>query len=385
MNLADGSAGECRPAGQDLAEDRAQRKDVGPFVEPIEIAAGLFRRHVGGGAHDRARLRELGVRAGPARLDHGLVADAPGLLVVGDPSLRQHLRQSPDHHLNLAKAADHDIRGLQVAVDDTSVVGVGHRQADLLEDPYKPRLFVLRTRALRQQSRQGATLDQLHGEVRPAIGERAQLVDRNHAGMLQLSGDLSLLDEPADQVWLVTMLLEQNLDGEVAAQVAVASLDDDAHAAAGDLAEQLEPGKTVGWAGHLGRRRADHRPGVRQRLTVAQVHPRDVREGFGQPRQRARCGCRRQRRRGYFRQSAAGQAGPLQAGATQPSGRIGGPLLAAFSAAILIVHRQTSTTRSRVVPVAAYLTVTYQPTGVTSCSERRADALAASSAHWKPV
>ncbi len=62
--------------------------------------------------------------------------------------------------------------------------------------------------ALRQQRRQGAALDQLHGEIRPVVGEGAQFVDRNHAGVLQLAGDLGLLDEPADQVGVIAMLLE---------------------------------------------------------------------------------------------------------------------------------------------------------------------------------
>ena len=42
----------------------------------------------------------------------------------------------------------------------------------------------------------------------PVVGEGAQLVDRDHAGMLQLARDLGLLDEPADQVGLLAMLLE---------------------------------------------------------------------------------------------------------------------------------------------------------------------------------
>src|SRR5258708_6113816 len=46
VNLTHGPTGECRPAGQDLAEDRAQRENVGPLVEPIEIAARLLRWHV---------------------------------------------------------------------------------------------------------------------------------------------------------------------------------------------------------------------------------------------------------------------------------------------------------------------------------------------------
>ena len=40
--------------------------------------------------------------------------------------------------------------------------------------------------------------------------------------MLQLAGDLVLLDEPADQVGLLATLLEHDLDGQVADEVAVA-------------------------------------------------------------------------------------------------------------------------------------------------------------------
>ena len=171
-------------------------------------------------------------------------------------------------------------------MDDAPDVGVGHRQAHLLEDAEEPRPVLGRARALLQQFSQGAALDQLHGEIRPAIGEGAQLIDRDHAGVLQLAGDLGLLDEPADQVGVLAMLLEQDLDGQVAAEVAVAPLDDDAHPAAGDLAEEVEPSQAVQSVGHPGRRGADHRPGVAERLIVAQVHPRDVRKGPGQPCQR---------------------------------------------------------------------------------------------------
>ncbi len=81
-----------------------------------------------------------------------------------------------------------------------------------------------------------AAFDQLHGEVRRLVGEGGQLVDRDHAGVLQLSGDLRLLDEPADQLGLIAMLLEQDLDGQVALLSRVAPLMMIAHAAAGDLA-----------------------------------------------------------------------------------------------------------------------------------------------------
>ena len=56
--------------------------------------------------------------------------------------------------------------------------------------------------------------------------------------MLELAADLRLLDEAVDQVGPVAVLLEQDLDGQVAAEVGVAAPEHGAHAAAGDLAEK---------------------------------------------------------------------------------------------------------------------------------------------------
>ena len=57
--------------------------------------------------------------------------------------------------------------------------------------------------------------------------------------MLQLAADLRLLDEALDQVGPVAVAVEEDLDGQVAAELGVAALEDGAHAAAGDLAEEL--------------------------------------------------------------------------------------------------------------------------------------------------
>ena len=51
----DGPARERRLAGEDLAEDRAQGEDVGPLVDPVDLAAGLLGRHVGRRAQHRCR------------------------------------------------------------------------------------------------------------------------------------------------------------------------------------------------------------------------------------------------------------------------------------------------------------------------------------------
>ena len=57
--------------------------------------------------------------------------------------------------------------------------------------------------------------------------------------MLQLAADLRLLDEPLLGRGLPGEFGLEHLDGQVAAEVGVAALEDDPHAAAGDLAEEL--------------------------------------------------------------------------------------------------------------------------------------------------
>ena len=96
-----------------------------------------------------------------------------------------------------------------------------------------------------------------------------QLVDRDDAGVLELPADLRLLDEAADQVGPMAMLLEQDLDGQVAAEVGIAPLEHGPHRAAGDLAQELHVRGAGRRRGQLGRRRPDHRglgvaPGVAQ-------------------------------------------------------------------------------------------------------------------------
>ena len=58
-DLARGPAREGRLAGEDLAEDRAQREDVGPLVDPVDLAPGLLGGHVAGRAQHRAGVREV--------------------------------------------------------------------------------------------------------------------------------------------------------------------------------------------------------------------------------------------------------------------------------------------------------------------------------------
>ena len=116
---------------------------------------------------------------------------------------------------------------------------VGHRLADLLEDPQEPRQVVRRVGALLQQRRQSTPFYQLHGEVGPAVVKCAQLIDGHDAGMLELAADLCLFDESAAKVGVILVLFKQDLDREVAPQVRVASLEDGTHAAVADLSHDL--------------------------------------------------------------------------------------------------------------------------------------------------
>ena len=185
-------------AGEDLAEDRAQAEDVGPLVDGLALPARLLRRHVGRGPHHRPGPRGVDRRAAPRRADRSrprAIGDGPRL--VGRAPRREDLGQAPVHHLHLAEIADHDVRGLQVAVDHAPGMGIGHRLADILEDPQEPGQLVGRPHAVAQLRRQRPAPHELHREVGPLVGEHAQLVDRHHARVLELAADgLRLLDEP---------------------------------------------------------------------------------------------------------------------------------------------------------------------------------------------
>ena len=82
-------------------------------------------------------------------------------------------------------------------------------------------------------------LHQLHREERPTVLEAAQLIDRDDPRMLQLAADLGFLNETADQTRIVAVLLEQDLDGQVPAEVGVATLQNRTHAAPGNLTQKL--------------------------------------------------------------------------------------------------------------------------------------------------
>ena len=164
--------------------------------------------------------------------------------------------------------------------------GVGHRLADRFEDPQQPRAIGVPIGAAGEHLGEGLAPDQPHGDVGPAIGEGAQLVDRDDPRMLELAADLRLFDEPTDHLGLVAELLAQHLDRQVATQVGIVPFEDDAHAATADHIEELQPLQPVGIGrlGHPGgRRRAP-----RARARAAEQHVRHPAQRLGQGGQDAR-------------------------------------------------------------------------------------------------
>jgi len=88
---------------------------------------------------------------------------------------------------------------------------------------------------------QRAPFDEAHGVERLLVlGPPGQLIDRNDAGVLQLAGDPSLLQEAGRGVGVVGTFGAELLESNLAAQVPVAGQPDLANAALG-----MQPGQRV--------------------------------------------------------------------------------------------------------------------------------------------
>ena len=235
-----------RLTGQNLAKDRPQAKHVGPFVQVVDFAQRLLRRHVGGRPHyaSHQRLRSetsrrpwrIAADAAPQRLNDALpLLKCAGLLFVSHSACEQHFGQPPVHDLHFAERPDHDVGGFQIAMNDSARVRIGHCLADLLEDPQQPATIGRWLRTICQQLRERHAFDQLHGEERTLVGELTEFVNRSNPRMLQLATDLCFLDKPLDHFRLVLVLIQQHLDRQIPPQIGVAPLENRSHPAASDF------------------------------------------------------------------------------------------------------------------------------------------------------
>ncbi len=202
-------ARECRlPAlvqrlpGQDLEQDRAQRIDVGRSVGRGGVAQ-LLGRHVPRSAEHVTRLR-----LALARCEIGDAREIVGFV--------EHAREPPVEHVDLAVLAEHDVRGLEVAMDDAAAVSEGDPAADV-DERVQQRLERIRGESI-QQCHAG---EPLHDEVRPALGIVAELVHGHDRRVIEPSLDPRFPEEPRDGV-LRRIRRPHSFNGDIAADVAIA-------------------------------------------------------------------------------------------------------------------------------------------------------------------
>ncbi len=126
-----------------------------------------------------------------SRLRAGAQTQIASIRATGD------LGEPPVHHVRLAELADHHVRRLQVAVGDALGVSVGDRLADARQDAEGARsapAFLPLTGKL-EHGFQIASLHQTHREEQPPLAIDADVVKGHDAGVVQLSGDLRLVQE----------------------------------------------------------------------------------------------------------------------------------------------------------------------------------------------
>ena len=191
--IADGGGAVALPrpdAGEHLVQDDAERVDV--RRRGRRLAAGLFRAEVVDGPHGRPGQRQL------------RLGDRPGDAEVGD--------------LHLAVAADEDVAGLDVAVDEPGGVGRGERARH--GGPDAGDLARRQGAAALEDGREVLPVDQLHDDVR-AGRVRAVVVDGHDVRVAQRRGRLGLLAEARREVGIAQVLGAEQLDRHVAAELGV--------------------------------------------------------------------------------------------------------------------------------------------------------------------
>ncbi len=200
-------------ASEHLVEHQAEREHVGAHVE--RLARGLLGRHVLGRSQHPAQLGRHEVVGGVARWQE----------VARPRELARRLGQPEVQQLHVARRRDHDVLGLEVAMNDPLRVRGREPAGDLLA--HRERGGRVERPAL-QALTQVLAFDQLHGDVDAPV----VLVDlMNH-------GDVRVRDcrrrprlaEEALALLLAARGVDQHLERHCAAELLVLGSVDDAHA-----------------------------------------------------------------------------------------------------------------------------------------------------------
>ena len=215
---------EGHSTGEQRVEQDPQRVDVGARVGLL--AANLFGRHELGRAHE---LSHLG---------HALGS--------------QHAGDSEVHHLERAAALDHQVRALDVAVNDPALVGVTEAVQSLEEQRQAAleRQARLRTQDLGER----LTLDELHDHEQAEFVLH-QAVEGGDVRVVEPGQRAGFGSKPAHQLRASRELGAKPLDGHAAIETQVDGPEDLADTALAELL--LDPVLVDGLADHPNRRRED--------------------------------------------------------------------------------------------------------------------------------
>ena len=200
---------EGRLAGQHLVEDDTEGVEVAPRVAPL--ALHLLRRHV--------------VRR-PDRLGQARPRHLPERRVERDAEVDE---------LHPAVRGDHDVLGLEVAVDDAVVVQVGERVGD--GDGQRDGGLAGQAALSAETVAQQLAVDVLHGEVEAAL--LARLEDLDDGGVVQALADLFLALEALVEDHVARVLQMRHLERDRVAVLEIARPEDGGHAATRDDVEHL--------------------------------------------------------------------------------------------------------------------------------------------------
>jgi hypothetical protein len=207
--------GVRQPAREQLEGHHAERVDVGAGVGGL--GARLLRSHVVGRSHDERRRGHR--RRGDARRG-----------ALGEAEVEQL-----EKALAVIVTTDEEVGGLEVAVDDARLVRRGERAGRLQEEPHDlgERELPLAVDEVAER----LAVQQLHDEVRTAIGREAMRVDVDDAAVANGVDGLRLGQHAAHEHLVARELGLDDLDGDALVDDRVQALVHDAHAAFAERAD----------------------------------------------------------------------------------------------------------------------------------------------------
>ena len=246
--LGEGVAGEGAAAVGGLEEGDAEGELVGAGVDAG--AEELLRGHVGGGAEHDAGDGDRGVEGAEVGDGGGVLGGGPQVVEArGAAGGGLGAGEAEVEDADAAVVADHDVGGLEVAVDEAGGVGGGEALAGLAKHGGElgegPALAL-------EPGVEGHAVDELHGDVDLAA-EGADLVDADDVGVREPGHGLGLAQEAGAGEVLAGLGVEQ-LDGDLAVELLVVGGIDDAGAAAAELPQDGEAADRGGRGGLLGAR-----------------------------------------------------------------------------------------------------------------------------------